>query len=414
MIQVCSEEELVKETGEMNTYIYGAGMVGNLVVNRIRSLSNSFRYSLHLEGFLKSKEDDDIVHMNGLAIFYLCKDIAERLYDSCVILGVTASKQPELLRNLQKYDIKKIICITDDCIKEMLVNQNSDISLLQRRIDELEMSYIRMIPKPAINVSFHLTDECNLNCKGCWHFAPLAKRNAGFADIDEFERDVSRLAEIMQGEITLFSLFGGEPLLHPEAYRFPYIIKKYLPDTFVEILSNGLLIPKQEERFWNSCRENDVCLEWTRYPIGEKQNELIERSLRNAGIKYRIFNGAEAKCLTHDVIDLLAIGDNGQRGRNDARYQWLHCFRAGDCVQLKNHRLYACDKAANAPIFKEYFNLDIRCSAYDGIDIYEAKSKDEITKFLAKPIPFCRYCKVDQTTEGHKWTVSQREIDEWI
>lgn len=353
--------------------------------------------------------------IDDLPLYVISEDNAELLkaYGVKVIVAVKEETQGIILECLESYEVEEIICVSDNCIHEMLNNQARDAESLSKRLDEIEKSYIRMIPKPAINVSFHLTDECNLNCKGCWHFAPLAKKGESFADVSEFERDIKRLAEVMCGEVTLISLFGGEPLLHPECYKFPYIVNKYLPNTYVELLTNGLLIPDQSENFWKSCRDNDVLVEWTRYPIKDDYNNLILNTLKEKEVKYRIFSGPDTKCLTHDVIDIEAIGVNGQRGRNDARYQWLHCFRAGDCVQLKKHRLYACDKAANAHIFKDFFNLDIKLSEFDSIDIYEAKNKDEITSFLAKPIPFCRYCKVDQTTEGHRWSASKKIIEEW-
>ena len=281
-----------------------------------------------------------------------------------------------------------------------------------KRIERLEESIIRLIPKPSLNFSYHLIDGCNLNCRGCWHFAPLAGRN--MPRVEEFESDVKRLAEVMGGEISLISLFGGEPLLNPEAYKYPYIIRKYLSDTKIELLTNGTLIPDQSTEFWESMRVNAVVIEWTRYPIGEEKNKRIEDVLKNENAEYRVFNAfEEEKSLSQIVIDVNAIGNNGQKGRNDARWQWIHCFRAGDCIQLKNHKLYPCTTAANAHLLKEYFGLDIRLSQFDGIDIYEAVSKKEILDFLSKPIPFCRYCRVERESFGHNWEPSNKELREW-
>jgi hypothetical protein len=53
-------------------------------------------------------------------------------------------------------------------------------------------------------------------------------------------------------------------------------------------------------------------------------------------------------------------------------------------------------------------------SENDYIDIYRARNMDEILDFLAKPVPFCRYCDFSNISFGRKWTVSKRKLSEWI
>ena len=334
------------------------------------------------------------------------------LQEHCVIIiAVKESLRDSIIAELNHIGVDQYITISNHFVHELFYEKRRDTRELLFRIEELENALVRTMRKPAINVSFHLTDSCNLNCKGCWHFAPLAKGE--MVSVDEFEKDVKRLAELMQGEITLISLFGGEPLMHPKAYMFPYIVKKNLPDTYVELLTNGILLPKQTEDFWKSVKDNDVVIEWTRYPIGDKTNKEIEKVLKAKNVSYRFFDGEDEKVLSKIFLDVNAIGDNGQRGRNDARKQWIRCYSAGDCVQLKKHRLYPCSTAANAHIFVDYFKQKMRLSDCDGINIYEAKSKDEVLEFLSQPIPFCRYCNVGKDTITYEWEASRREITEW-
>ena len=281
-----------------------------------------------------------------------------------------------------------------------------------RTIFSMEKKFLKTIPKPAINVSFHLTDACNLNCAGCYHFAPLVKE-INFANLEEFENDIKRLQHLLWQDITVFTLFGGEPLLHAEVHRFPYIIKKYLPGTQIDIITNGLLIPNQSDLFWKSCLDNDVVIQWTKYPIKEEINTRIEKTLSTRGVNYRVFSGDSEKELGHFVIDVNGVGQNGQKQRNDARWQWLNCDKATNCIQLKNQKLYPCSIAANAHLFIDYFELNMRLSEWDGINIYNAVDRREILDFLARPIPFCRYCKVEKQTFGHKFSVSNKQIGEW-
>jgi hypothetical protein len=62
-------------------------------------------------------------------------------------------------------------------------------------------------------------DHCNLNCKGCTAFSPVAEEK--FMDVNMFERDCERLAELTGGKIELIDLLGGEPLLHPKINEPP-------------------------------------------------------------------------------------------------------------------------------------------------------------------------------------------------
>ena len=66
----------------------------------------------------------------------------------------------------------------------------------------------------------HITEACNLNCRGCSHFSVLAKPK--HKDLAEFEREYKRLAEIE--EIHTMRLMGGEPLLNPNFMEYLRIL----------------------------------------------------------------------------------------------------------------------------------------------------------------------------------------------
>lgn len=414
-MKIYDEQTLIDRCKSVNAvYLYGAGFVGKVLLERFRNLANTFNGNVPIEGFIISKRENNTTQICGLYVYTIDEIVDQLKYtnDYLIIVAVMEARQQVICETLNENGIEKYNLITDICIRNILEHRESEIIFLKNRIEELENSFIRMIPKPLINVSYHLTDSCNLNCAGCYHFSPLATKG-DVASIEEFESDIRKLSEVMEGEVTVLTLFGGEPLLHPKAYSFPYIIKKYLPYTQVDFITNGILIPEQPEEFWTSCIKNDVVIEWTLYPITQQLKGRIKKCLESHGVEYRYFGGESTKYLGHTVIDIDAIGTNGQKGRNDARWQWLHCERAGNCIQLKKHRLYPCSIAANAHLLKEYFQLDIRLSQYDGIDIFKAKSRQEITSFLAKPIPFCRYCNVQKQTNGHQFSISKKELAEW-
>lgn len=71
--------------------------------------------------------------------------------------------------------------------------------------------------RPLIHLDVHVTDHCNLNCKGCTHFAPLVEQEV-FKDPDQVGKDLRELAK--KFVIKKIHLLGGEPLLHPRVNEF--------------------------------------------------------------------------------------------------------------------------------------------------------------------------------------------------
>ena len=67
------------------------------------------------------------------------------------------------------------------------------------------------------HLEFEVTHHCNLNCRGCNHFAPLSEKK--FGDLEQFVKDLERIHQMVD-QIGHIQLPGGEPLLNPELYRF--------------------------------------------------------------------------------------------------------------------------------------------------------------------------------------------------
>jgi molybdenum cofactor biosynthesis enzyme MoaA len=50
-------------------------------------------------------------------------------------------------------------------------------------------------------LEFHLTDHCNLNCKGCSHFCSIANEN--YLSMESFLKDMKRLSEIFRNYLSI-------------------------------------------------------------------------------------------------------------------------------------------------------------------------------------------------------------------
>jgi hypothetical protein len=258
-----------------------------------------------------------------------------------------------------------------------------------------------------IEFSIHLVDHCNLGCRGCDHFAPLAGK--WFIDPGDFERDFTRLSLLFNGEAGRISLMGGEPLLYPDLEGLMPLARRSFPAAYICIVTNGLLLGRKDDRFWETAAANDIKIEVTPYPHVVKQLESLSARARDLGAKllpYRNEDAQIAKTSNFIPFDLTGSRPIGETFSN--------CFHGNYCVHLRGGRLFTCTVAPNARFFAEYFHKALPLSPDDSIDIYQAGSAGEIFDFLSRPIPFCRFCRVDRRTFDHPWERSKKSIYEWV
>lgn len=261
-------------------------------------------------------------------------------------------------------------------------------------------------------LSFNLavTKHCNLNCAYCFAFSPLAGEQ--YYDIEVFRNDALKISELTGRKIENISISGGEPLLHPRLTEFLDIARScfdYYPEKFIGnifIITNGTLLLKQPESFWNSCVKNNIEIRITKYPINLDINAIRQIAGKH-GVKLTYYAESDK---TEKRMDCLKLDTAGCQNMKDS---FIRCFLATDCVNLYNGRLYTCFIPVNIDSFNKYFDQNIILTDKDSINIYNAHSIDDILEFLRKPIPFCRYCNWKDTKTNLPWRISKKEITEW-
>jgi len=119
--------------------------------------------------------------------------------------------------------------------------------------------------RTSMKIDIPVVEHCNLSCKCCTAFGPLAKEY--FLDLGTYEKDMKRLAELTNNILESVCFTGGEPLLHPRLTEMFDIVRACFKDTDLSFMTNGILLPKMSVEFWENCRKNDVCVSLSRYPI---------------------------------------------------------------------------------------------------------------------------------------------------
>jgi organic radical activating enzyme len=247
----------------------------------------------------------------------------------------------------------------------------------------------------------HLTYHCNLKCKSCSHFSAISEDN--YLDIVTFENDLKKLSSLGKKNIRKIDLLGGEPLLHPGISDFLIIARKYFRTAEIILLTNGILLPKMPEIFWETCNKNNIIIAISWYPIN-----IDLDTIRQNAKKYNVSIQYDAKAINstfgHFKMDITGTQDEWENIRT--------CYESKNCHCLDKGKMFLCYIPACIDIFNKQFNTNIPICENDYIDIYKVKSMSEILRYFRKPMPFCKYCNVKDRYRT-KWGISTKSIEEW-
>lgn len=251
---------------------------------------------------------------------------------------------------------------------------------------------------------FHVAEHCNLNCRGCNNFSPIAEPE--FIDVSQLRKDLERLSGLFGRKCSYIWLSGGEPLLHPEIISIMRAVRENFSDCEVAIFSNGILLSQQSDDFWRACRENRVKIISSAYPINISV-DAVRAKADEYGVTFQWAWGEKEN--EHDTFTIEPIN---LEGNSNVRQNFAFCGRANNCITLSKGRLFTCTFAPHVRHFNKYFGQNVAITEADYVNIYDDITADEILRKLAEPIPACRYCNLRGRTI--KWGISQKVISEWV
>lgn len=270
------------------------------------------------------------------------------------------------------------------------------------------------------------SSHCNLNCKGCDTYSPLAKEE--FVSYEDFARDLDKLKELAPDREMNISFLGGEPLLNPDLIKLIRKTKSVYSETGPNILTNGILLSQMDDEFWKTIKECEVNLGVTRYPLNINRN-LYMKKAKEYGIEIGEDVVKSDKLYDLNTRKLISYNNNENeygfdwsknildlKGKQDYVEKRKSCPHRG-IVQYARGNLYYCYVHAFINAFIDYFNVNIPITKKDYIKIADVKDIKEIDDFLSTPKPLCRFCKQCHNTcydgEPLEWEFSERKITEW-
>lgn len=244
-----------------------------------------------------------------------------------------------------------------------------------------------------------VTNHCNLSCKYCNVFAPLAEPT--FADPDSFDRDIHRLASLFD-RISSIGIVGGEPLLHPRVTSFMRSARDAAPDAGIYMVSNGILLASQPESLWQELAAQRIKLNISDYPL-HLDRDALSAQAREHGVELE-FVGPREQFWTFPIRP---------EGDRDPAHSFETCHSLMNCPMVADGRLYLCGRTGVVKVFREASGLDLPVTEADYVDIYAEDDPFVIQERLQRPLGWCRYCDVDARAFTD-WESGKRTPDEWM
>lgn len=261
----------------------------------------------------------------------------------------------------------------------MLRNEIKEVGFLVITFDEKGNGFVQSVrwiktDKPIIiSLQAHVIDTCNLNCKGCGHFANLFRGNTN-CDLAKFSDELETLSKKVY--VKKFYLLGGEPFLNPELPELIQVSRKYFPQAEIRIATNGLLIPKLDDQVFEAIRRYDAIVYITAYPPTVSMMDDILRQLKKHNVSYDI----------RKVTEFWA--GHTEEPINDPLVSRKNC--ASDlCRTLRDGRVYKCPGSAFYYKFKHEYQSKVSVDMM-GADIYASDFLTQLSK-LDGTVPFCYY-----------------------
>lgn len=252
-------------------------------------------------------------------------------------------------------------------------------------------------------LQIHLTEHCNLNCRSCAHYSPIAEKE--IISLKKLERSYKKLQPYLETWFSQLELMGGEPLLHPQIEDILLLTRQYFPNIEIHLVTNGIKLSEMPEKFYNACRKNNIKIFISIYPIN-LDREKIKNKMEYYGIDYDYYGKYDAcKTFTNYRLD--------PKGKCNPKWAYWCCEFGGRCLQLKDDRIYPCFLSAYAEHLNRRFGTHFIWGEKDYISLDCPITEEAFHDFINEAVPFCRYCVMKHLTKS-EWTISKEEKEEWI
>lgn len=256
-----------------------------------------------------------------------------------------------------------------------------------------------------LTLEYHLVDSCNLKCAGCSHYSSLLNKLT-YTKLEDIITDLTLLKNKIGDNLAELRLLGGEPLLHPQICECLSEIRKLFPKTILVIVTNGILLKKMSEEFYNICSKSKIQISITDYGLFNVEEVL--NKLKSLGINTTVYRNSSKNLTWHYKHIRLT------EGKIDCLSK---CIFKNICNNYRNGKIYLCPHIAYIKFFNDYFGKNITLDDTDYISLDEINSFDELVEKIKSAKPnFCyKYCNYYDKAHPEKgqWHTTKKDINEF-
>lgn len=236
------------------------------------------------------------------------------------------------------------------------------------------------------SLELHVTEHCNLKCRGCDAMSPYNETT--FLSVDEARRSVDFLARHVKADI--FKLMGGEPTLHPRLVELLKIVKASGISEVLRLTTNGLLLHRMPDAFWESLDRLTVS-NYSSCPMREKHVALVEKKAKEFDVVLNL------KWIDQFNHVLLA---EPLEDRERIEHNYKDCWIRHRSLVVRNGTFFKCTRAAYMDDFRAKLGIPVRegdeasYTIADGIPLDCRGFPAHLLDYLNSPDPLasCRYC----------------------
>ena len=248
-----------------------------------------------------------------------------------------------------------------------------------------------------VHIETHITDLCNLNCKGCNNFSPFFKEDR--VNDGMFESDLSKLARLFN--IDRLFLLGGEPLLaEKRCIKMLEIAKELLPETEIRLLTNGLLLTNVEESLLDTLAQLGIVVQISLYIPTLKKIKEIKNILISKNIRFVI-----GERVDYFFKHWSNVPENNAITNNQL------CGSAG-CHFFRDGKIYKCPDAA----LIKYLPSEVFALKNDeGIVIDDITDAKKMQEKILNETNLCKYCTIKRG-QWIPWNQTRGNVEEkdWL
>lgn len=206
-----------------------------------------------------------------------------------------------------------------------------------------------------------------MRCAACSHASPFAK--AWSMPLEMVKRDLESLKPFIYPES--INIVGGEPLLHPNLVDLMRIVSEIRIDTEHVVITNGKLLPKMSEEFWDALE----CLSISVYStLDVSVLELAKAKEKQYGFRLIIQEFPEF----FQQFDVVPDGSS-----------FHDCPWKTDCYTVHDGYFFLCPQSTFFP--SSFMGLP---AIVDGLSL-EGITEEKLESFMHRnePLNACRTCR---------------------